>query len=85
MYLDVLGDRICIMDEHRDGFLKDALTSNIPHLQRHIDILRKLHSLQEEIETCCLFVTLGEIIVHESIDERCFSNCSIAEHDYFVL
>ena len=61
---NIIGKNYCIRLKNvgLDHLTEDTLTTNVPDLKSYIDIFRKLHSLNKEINPDSLFVATAELI-----------------------
>ena len=51
-----------------DHFRENALSTDVPDLERYLNVTRELDSLDEEVDPNCLLVRAGKVIFTESHD-----------------
>ena len=62
----------------------DALPANVPDLERDA-LAADLHAVDEEVEPDRLLVRHREVVVGESVRDRCLADSAVAEEDDLVL
>jgi hypothetical protein len=87
----VIGDvisqnnSVCLVDVGVDHLSKDALATDIPDLEPHIDVSWEFQPLDIKVTAHGLLVSLGEMVLAESHDHGGLPYRSVAKDDYFVL
>jgi hypothetical protein len=57
------------------------LASNVPNLQRNLNIALEFESLQEKVQSYCLLIFPLERVICEAMANGRLADCAIAEED----
>ena len=76
------GGSVDVFAEHLTANL---LATDIPDLERHVDIAGEDHLLVEEVYADGLLVGLGEALLAEAVDQGGLSHGTIADYNHLEL
>ena len=84
---NVVAEQHCLsaVDVVADHLASDRLPTNVPDLQRHLDITWQHQPLHEKVDADRLFVLLREVIIRKPHRDRRFADRTVTQDDHLVL